>query len=307
MNHRSALVAASLVACARLGAQSPADTLKQAELAEHHVAFTYGVSTGALHFGDGGHERALSGAVGVQLPHGFSLSVNPTYAWAQAAPSINATTGQSVRPAPVQGMADLPVGVGYWHSFNKLGLWAGLGATFPTGDTLTVGSGEASYGANVSVSVDPTENWSVSMGAGHSLSNDYAAGLGTIAPTSVSLGASHKFGAVTANAGYSTEMGAMPVGTTHSQTISGGASVPLGGDVALTLDGSTGRADGANSWAMALGIGTTFAGVAQVNPFAAASRLAAAFGTGRSMSKSRSTAAKAAAAAKKLAHGRKLA
>jgi hypothetical protein len=241
----------------------------------------------------------------VQLPHGFSLSVNPTYAWAQAAPSIDATTGRSFLPAPVQGMADLPVGVGYWHSFDKLGLWAGLGATFPTGDTLTVGSGEASYGANFSLSVDPAEDWSVSVGAGHSLSNGYALGLGSIAPTSVSVGASHKFGSISTNAGYSTEMGAMPVGTTHSQTVSGGASVPLGREFALTLDGSTGRADGASSWAMAIGIGTTFAGVAQVNPFAAASRLAAAFGAGNSSGKSRSTAAKAAAAARRLTHGKK--
>lgn len=305
MNVRPLVVVAALVAAARLGAQTPADTLKQAEQPAPHVAFTYGVSTGVLHFGEGGHERGLSGALGVQLPFGFSASVNPTYAWAQAAPSVDATTGKLVTPAAVSGMADLPVSLGYWHSLGKLGVWAGLGATFPTGDTLTVGSGQASYGANLDLSVEPADGWSMSIGAGHSLSNDYAAGLGTIAPTSVSFGASHKFGSVSANAGYSTEMGAMPVGTTHSQSISGGASLPLGGDFALTLDGSTGRADGATSWAMSIGIGTTVAGLAQVSPFAAAKRLAAAFGTGRSMGKSRSAAAKAAAAAKHAAHGKK--
>jgi len=305
MNVRPLVVAALAAAAARLGAQSPADTLKQAEQPAPHVAFTYGVSTGVLHFGNGGHERGLSGALSVELPFGFSVSVSPTFAWAQAAPSVNATTGKLVKPAAVSGMADLPVSLGYSHSLGKLGVWAGLGATFPTGDTLTVGAGQASYGANLDLSVEPTDGWSMSVGAGHSLSNDYAAGLGTIAGTSVSLGASHTFGSVSANAGYSTEMGAMPVGTTHSQSISGGAAIPIGGDFALTLDGSTGRADGATSWAMSIGIGTTFAGVAQVSPFAAAKRLAAAFGKGRSMGKSRSAAAKAAAAAKHAAHGKK--
>jgi len=305
MNFRSLVIVASLAVAAPLAAQSPADTLKHAEQPAPHVAFTYGISTGTLHFGDGGHERGLSGALGVQLPFGFSASVNPTYAWAQAAPSMDATTGKLVQPAAVQGMADLPVSLGYWHSLGKLGVWAALDATFPTGDTLTVGSGQAAYGANLDVSVEPTDGWSMSAGAGHSLSNYYATDLGTIAPTSVSLGASHKFGPVSADAGYSTEMGAMPVGTTHSHNFTGGVSVPLAGDMSLSLDGGVGRADGARSWAMSIGIGTTLASVGQVTPFAAARRLASAFGTGRSMGKSRSAAAQAASAARKLAHGKK--
>jgi len=263
---------------------------------------TFGASAGAMHFGDGGHERAMSAALGIALPHGFSLSVNPTYAWAQAAPTIDAITGRSVMPAQVQGMADLPVGIGYSHALpgpGSPGFYASLGATLPTGDTTAVGGGETSFGANFGVWMEAGAGWSLGAGAGHTLSNGYASGLGSIAPTTVSLSASHGVGPASMNIGYSTEMGAMPAGTTHSQNFSGGASVPLGGALALNVSGSLGRADGTQSWALAAGLGTTFADVAQVTPFAAVGQLASALGMGRSLGKSRSAAAKAAVAARK--------
>jgi hypothetical protein len=287
-----------LVVAATAGAQSHADTLQHGTGERHQVNWSYGVSAGAMHFGGGGHEQALAAIVGAEILPGLSLSVNPTYATAQAAPSIDATTGRLVSSPSVHGLGDLPVGLGYWHSFGgawEPGLYLSLGATLPTGDTATVGSGETSFGTNASLSLTPVTGWSVDLGAGHSLSNDYAAGLGTIAPTAVSMSVSHAIGKASLSASYSTEAGAMPVGTTHSQTFGAGASVPLFGSFALTADASAGHADGESSWAVAVGVGTTFAGVGQVSPV---QRLAQAFGKGSSKGKTRSTAAK-------LAHGKK--
>jgi hypothetical protein len=276
-------------------AQSKPDTLHSAEKASAAKTWTFGVSSGAISFGDGGHERGVSAAVGISLPHGFSLSANPTYAWAQAAPSIIAMTGQKVHSKPVQGLADLPVGIGFSHSLPgdwSPGFDVSLGATLPTGDTTAVGAGKMSLGVSLDVWLEPVDGWTLNAGTGHSLSNDYASALGTIAPTTVSLGLAHDVGSVSLNVGYSTELGTIPVGTTHSQNILGGISWPMGKETTLSVDGSVGRADGAQSWALSVGIGTTIAAVGQVSPFAAARRLAGALGKGRSMGKSRSTAAK---------------
>ncbi len=303
MRYPTAAVLLALVAAgSNAAAQSKADTTQHADGSGSGGVFAYGLSTGAMHFGDGGHERALSAALTATLPHGFSIGVNPTYAWAQAAPTIS-STGQRVRSAPVQGLADLPVSVGYSHSLPgswSPGFYVSLGATLPTGDTATVGSGETALGLNSGVWMEPADGWSLGFDAGHSLSNDFASGLGSIAPTTVSLGASHDVGKASLSFAYSTEVGAMPTGTTHSQNFAGGASIPLGGSYSMKLSGSVGRADGAQSWALAVGFGTTIADVAQVSPFAAASQLMNALGKGRSLGSSRSAAAKAAAAAKKL-------
>jgi hypothetical protein len=287
-------------------AQTKADTLQQKESSPSSGIFTFGMSAGAMHFGDGGHERALSAAVSAALPHGFSIGVNPTYARAQAAPTVS-STGQLVKSAPVQGLADLPVSLGYSHALPGAwspGFYVSLGATLPTGDTATVGGGETAFGLNGGVWMEPADGWSLGFDAGHSMSNDFASGLGSIAPTTVGVNASHDVGRLSLSLGYSTEMGAMPAGTTHSQNFAGGASMPLGERYALKVSGSVGRADGAQSWAMSIGLGTTIADVAQVAPFAAASQLVNALGTGRSLGKSRSAAAKAAAAAKKAKKGK---
>lgn len=305
-----ALSMLTVVAQTPLGAQTKADTLQHATEVVGSRRVTFGVSAGAMHFGDGGHERAISSAIGVSLPLGFSVGVNPTYAWAQAAPSVDATTGRLLAAAPVQGVADLPVSVGYSHGLPGAwspGFYVSLGATLPTGDTTTVGSGETALGTNFGAWLEPVPGWSLSVDAGRSLSNGFASMLGAIGPTSVSVGASHAVGPVSLNLGYSTEAGAMPAGTTHSQNYVGGMSLPLGGDARFSVDGSLGRADGTQSWALSAGIGTTIASVGQVNPYAAAQRLASAFGHGRSMGKSRSTAAKAAAAAKAKSKGKKTA
>lgn len=302
MRNALALVAAVVVFRGAVAvAQTKPDTLKQSEGSGSTGIFTFGTSVGTMQFGDGGHERAVSAAVGAALPHGFSIGVNPTYAWAQAAPTVG-STGQLIKSSPVQGLADLPVSLGFSHSLPGAwspGFYVSLGATLPTGDTKTVGSGETAFGLNGGMWMEPVAGWSLGFDAGHSLSNDFASGLGSIAPTTVGVNASHELGRLSLSLGYSTEMGAMPVGTTHSQNFAGGASVPISEGFALKVSGSVGRADGAQSWAMSIGLGTTIADVAQVSPFAAASQLVNALGKGRSLGKSRSAAAKAAAAAKK--------
>jgi len=296
----------ALLAAAPVQAQSKADTLQQSGGSGTSHRLTFGVSSGTMHFGDGGHEQGVSAAVGAALPHGFSIGINPTYAWAQAAPTTDAVTGRLVPSLPVHGVADLPVSIGFSHALPgaaSSGFDVSLGVTLPTGDMATMGSGQTAMGGNLDLWVEPVSGWSVSAGAGHTLSNDFASGLGSIAPTTVSIGTSHALGAVSLNLGYSTEMGAMPAGTTHSRNLSGGASLPLAGNLALTVAGSTGRADGATSWALSAGLGTTFADVGQVSPVAAFRSLANALGAGRSMGSSRSAAAKAAAAMKKASHG----
>lgn len=292
-------LASPLLLIGTAGAQARPDSVSHGAPERHHVNWSYGVSAGAMGFGGGGHEQAISATLNAELLPGFSIGVNPTYATAQAAPSVDATTGRSVSSPTVSGLGDLPVSLGYWHSFDGAwspGLWVSLGATFPTGDTSTVGSGETSVGTNASFSFTPVKGWSLDLGAGHSLSNDFSAGLWTIAPTSVSFGVSHAIGEGSLSANYSTEAGTMPVGTTHSQNVGVGASIPLWGSFSLHADASSGRADGNTGWAVAVGIGTSFAGVGQVSPV---QRLAQAFGRGSQHGKSRSAAAK-------LAHGKKV-
>lgn len=68
--------------------------------------------------------------------------------------------------------------------------------------------------------------------------------------------------------------------------------MPLWGDVALNVDTSTGRADGASHRALAVGLGTTFASVGS-GALSSSQRLARAFGKGRKMGNTRSTAATA--------------
>lgn len=302
----SALLAAACLLAGTAHAQSRTDTTT-ANDAGGGQRITAGVASGVMHFGDGGRERALSATVGIALPHGFAISVSPTYAWAQAAPTADATTGRLVSAPTVSGLADIPVGVSYSRSLPGSwapGIWAGIGAVLPTGDTTTVGGGETSVGLDVSMWAEPGAGFSLSAGAGHSLSNAWASGLGSIAPTTVSLGVAHAVGIATLNAGYSTEVGTMPTGTTHSQNFAAGAKVPLGKEFGFALNGSVGHADGASSWALSASIGTAFADVASVSPANALGQLAQALGSGRSLGSSRSAAAKAAAAARKLAHGK---
>lgn len=284
-----------LVASVRLVAQSPSATPRHDTTDRHHASVSFGLSAGTLSYGKGGSQQSVAAVLSAELLPGFSVSVNPSFASAQLAPTVDATTGALVPSHTVRGMSDLPIDVGYWHSFTgrwSPGIGLSLGGTLPTADTATGGAGSATVGTTVSFSVEPAEGWSMDASAGRSLSNGYATALGSVGSTSLSVGGSRSIGGGSVSANYYTEAGALPAGTTPSRSVGVGVTVPLWGDVVLNVDASSGRADGASHRAVAVGVGTTFADVGST-ALGSAQRLSRAFGKGRKLGKTRSAAAKA--------------
>ena len=248
-----------------------------------------GVSAGALSFGDGAREQAVSASLVARLWNTIDVLVNPTYANATAADSLN---GARVIPGrTVHGFTALPVHIGVSHSFDKTWsptIGAGLGFSLPTGDSTGVGSRQAGYGASVELALSPSDRFDIALGVSHALNDAYAAGLGTSSATNLSIGTSCGVGVARLSVAYSGDMATAATGFDAARSISGGVSVPLHGNIALSLDGVTGLTSGAPSWSFALGVGVTPAGVAEIalSPLTRAGR---AFGLGRSLSRSKAS------------------
>lgn len=247
----------------------------------------YGVAVGQLHFPGNAQERALSASIATRLWHWVDLSINPTYASATAADTV--VNGRTIKGRTASGLAALPVSVGISH--DLAGPWspsfsAGLGFSIPMGDTASVGSAQAGYGANLALGFSPAERFSMNLGMSRALNDAYASGVGSSSPTQLSASAMIQLGKVGMSATWSGDVGTSADGYSSSQSLGGGFNIPLGGDFALTLDGSSGLTTGAPNWSMSAGIGTTPAGIASVmlSPLTRARR---AFGAGRKLSRTK--------------------
>jgi len=265
--------------------QTPPDTTVKTPAPDDGGAKTFrwytGIAAGQMRFSDGAEERAIGVALAVNVRGWLDLAVNPTYAWARGAPVVTSLIKLPGRQ--VQGLADLPVSVGI--SRQLPGSWGPLlslsvGATLPTGDTTRVGSGVSTVGANLNFGFAPTSVLWLGFGAGRSLSNGYGVGLANSAPTSVAGSVGLQLGRVGVSATWSGDVGPVEVGYESARSIGGGLSIPIVGNLSLTMDGSSGLTDGSPDWAFSAGFGTTTAGLSSVTvaPF---QRLKTAFGTGR--------------------------
>lgn len=254
-------------------AQAPAKT----------VQWGFGTAIGVLNFTDGSRETALGATIAAHVWDWLDVSVNPTYAWAQSAPVL---VGAIVVPGRnVSGMTDLPINIGVSHEFP--GAWSpsigfSLGITLPTGDSTTVGSGQAGLGAGVSVGFSPTDQFSFEVGADQSVTDGYSAGLASSATTSLALSTQFKPGTATFGLSLSGDVGAVPSGFENARSIAAGIGIPVGGGLSINLDASAGLTSGSPTWAFAAGIGTTPSGVAAAT-IAPYQFLRQAFGRGRKL------------------------
>jgi|GEM_PF-2862006 len=253
------------------------------------VQWGSGVSFGSVHFGEGAREQAVSASLTARFWNTLDVLVNPTWASATAADSTNGT--RVIPGRTVHGMTALPVHVGVGHSFDlawEPTLSAGLGFSVPTGDSTGVGSRQAGYGVGVDIGLSPNDQFDVAFGVSHALNDAFSAGLTASSPTSVSVGISHAVGNARLNVQYSGDAATPAAGFDPSRSIGGGVSVPLHGNIALTLDGVTGLTSGSPSWSIVLSVGVTPAGVAEVaiSPLMRAGR---AFGLGRVLRGSKGT------------------
>ena len=284
----------ALIVASSAVAQTPPDSSKNArkevasgsgeDSTEARVRWAAGVSAGQLRFSDGAEERAIGAALAVRLWGWLDVSVNPTYAWARGAPVQLAL--RTIPGRQVQGLTDLPVSVGVSHGFSRAwspSLGLSLGVTLPTGDSATVGGGSVTaVGANASVGIAPAENFFLGFGAGRTISKGYSAELASSSSTSLSASAGLTIGSVGLNTSYSFDVGAVETDYESARSLAGGINIPLIGDVALNLDGSSGLTKGAPNWALSFGIGTTTASLSSV-AVAPYQRLRTVFGAGRKL------------------------
>jgi hypothetical protein len=246
-----------------------------------------GISGGLLRFPRNAQESALGATVAAHLWGWVDVSVNPTYAWATAADTTIGT--RTIKGRTASGFAALPVSIGISHDLD--GPWSpsfsiGLGFSLPTGDTASVGSAHAGYGANLDFGVSPYEKLSLDLGVSHALNSSYATGIGNSSATSLSASSTLKAGSVGISATYSGDVGPVALGYETAQSFGGGINIPIHGDLALTLDGSAGLTPGAPTWTSSIGLGFTPSGVASVmlSPIA---RTRAAFGAGNKTTKTK--------------------
>ncbi len=248
-------------------AVSAAGTAVTADSAADSPKFSIGagISAGTMHFQNNAQERALGATIDVHLFGWLDVSLNPTYAWATAADTVLAK--RTIKGRTSSGFAALPVSLGY--SRDLPGGWSpsvsiGLGFSLPTGDTLSVGSASAGYGATMGFGLAPSDNFSMNLGASHALNDAYSSGIGTSSATSLSASATLTVGKVGVSGTYSGDVGSVPLGYETAQSLGAGLSIPIHGSLTLTLDGSAGLTAGAPMWTSSIGFGFTPAGIASV-------------------------------------------
>jgi hypothetical protein len=290
----SILILLAAVPAATLHAQ--ADSTKKAapnnataDSGATRSSWGYGVGAGLLRFPGNAQEQAVSASVSGRFWDLVDISVNPAYVSATAADTV--INGRTVKGRSASGLAALPLSIGISHDIA--GPWSpslgvGLGFSLPMGDTTGVGSAQAGVGANLEFGVTPSEAFALSFGVSHALNDAFSSGVGNSSATQLSASSSVKVGSVGVSATYSGDVGAAADGYSPAQSFGGGLSIPLRGDFALTVDGSSGLTNGAPSWSMSMGIGTTPSGLASVmlSPMA---RVRKAFGAGRKVTRIKPT------------------
>jgi hypothetical protein len=234
-----------------------------------------GVTAGGLRYAGGRTEDAASALLKLRLPHGWAISMEPTFA---RATEPAATGGGSVSNS---GLTDIPVGLAFEHAFGGLlepSLELALGATLPVGDTLT-GFGTGTLGSSIGIGggISPLENLGLYASAGHTLSsfaaqsalNGGGSGWGDI-------GASYQAGErVSVLAGFSTDLGAVDTTFGRGRSVSAGLSYNVAGPFALNIQTSRGISGATPQWSAVIGIGTAFGSLD------GARELRTAFGGGR--------------------------
>ena len=218
----------------------------------------YGIAAGALQYGAGRSEQAL-GAVFRWLPVRYlSLSITPTSVRAREA-GLTVTSADFVR----SGLTDIPVEATLSRSFAGAlspSVSASMGMSLPVGDTASgLGSGEMGYSISGSAGFVPAEHFSVSVGAGRSLTRfstqaAFSSGTGW-GDASVGYEVNSH---MSLSGGMSSDIGAVDSTLGRSRSVDGGASFVVGGGRTLNLNVSHGVSGSAPNWSMALGFGTAF-------------------------------------------------
>lgn len=275
------------------------DSVRVATGGASSIRWTYGSSYGQMAFDGGATERAVGLSLGMSAWNWLSLGINPSYAWAKSAAETirNPLTGNfvTIPSRSVSGLADLAVSASAWVPITAP--WSpsagiSLGASLPTADTSTVGSGTTSLGGSLWFGISPARRLSLSVSTSASLSNGYGVALAGSSLSSLAGSASVELGWASLSASYSADVGSVTdTGYVRAQSIAAGLIVPVG-RVSLFLDGSGGITSGSPGWAASVGIGTTYAGLASVAVAAKSplQRLRSTFGAGRTfeMTKPRS-------------------
>lgn len=234
-----------------------------------------GVTAGGLRYAGGRTEEAASALLKLQLPRGWAISMEPTFARAtEPAATGNGSVSSS-------GLTDIPVGLAFEHAFGGLlepSLEFALGATLPVGDTLTgFGTGTLGSSFGVGAGISPLENLGLFASVGHTLTsfaaqsalNGGGSGWGD-------LGASYQAGErVSVLAGFSTDLGAVDTTLGRGRSVSAGLSYNVAGPFALNIQTSRGISGATPQWSAVIGIGTAFGSLD------GARELRTAFGGGR--------------------------
>jgi hypothetical protein len=218
-----------------------------------------------MHFSSGRAESAISATVQYSPNSWLTLSATPGYGHS------------SVGRLSASGLTDLPLSVGASHAISDLSWSPSISGSLYTalsfGDTTgSLGAGRTALGAAASLSAWATPQLNLSLGASHPVTS--AAGNG-----SVDLEAAYSLGAVTPNAGFSSEVGRADSTATLARSVAAGIAVALAGPLTLTVDGSHGLTRGAPSWTFSVGVGTAFAGLSPLSPSSSLRRLAKVLGS----------------------------
>lgn len=262
----AALLASVAITCAMPasaqrapGAGAPSDS---ASTTHPDPVVAAGLTGGALHFADGRGESGVSAIVELHPLSWLTLSVNPSY--------VHATDSSGAATQPVNGFADLPIGIAASHEF-ELAWSPTIGGSFelsvPVGDTASgLGSGKTSTAVDLSVGVSPVDRLSLGVDAWHGLGGaGVASALGAASGTSLSGEASLQLAdRASASLGYSTDLG-VDSADVAARSMSAGLALPLPAHWVLTMDGSHGFTRGAPDWSFALGIGTSFSAFTHVD------------------------------------------
>ena len=241
------------------------------------LSVTAGVTTGSMSFADRRVQQGVTGVVRWHLRRSVSVAVSPTYARLSYPASLGGGS--------VSGLTDLPIELGLDRAFERgwspaVGL--SLGGTIPVGDEQ-VGLGSGSMGATIGAGfgLSPTDELSLHLGAGKSLT-DYSM-FGALGSSDAVWGdaeVSYRlFDRLEATLGFDGDFASSDsLGAARAIALSFAAG--LGGPYTLTVSGGHGVSGAAARWTVALGFGTDFAGLQAIGSSSPIQRLMRSVGGG---------------------------
>ncbi len=263
-----ALVPAVLVA------QKAVDTTSKD--ADASPALTYGATAGTLSLSDGRTQSGASAVLRWHMPKGFALGVSPSYASLSASSSLGTPSAS--------GLTDVPVELTFDHTFPGVmpaTLGAGFTMSLPVGDTASgLGSGSVGYSIGAGVSVSPTDQLSLHVGAGKPLS-DYSLS-GALGGSDNAWGdaeASYQFtDRIGGTIGFDGDIASSDTVLGASRALAGGFSFGLGGPLTLMVNAAKGISGAAANWQFSVGLGTDFANLQSLGSSSPIQRVVGALG-----------------------------